>query len=109
MALETVTINGEQFRVHQYEPEYGMDAIGNPYWLGDDYLASDLTVLTPRARPDGKIYYEDRDIDCDEDMFVAFCTVPIIDGSIPVGVRHINGDKFDNTPENLTWIYDSVV
>ena len=105
MALETVLIGGELFRIHQTSPQYGIDNIGNPHFLGDDYRDTELEVLRPQFERDGEIYYEHSDLRMPENVFIAYCSVALKKGEKPDGIKHLDGDKFNNDPANLEWIY----
>lgn len=120
MALETVLIDGHQYRIHQVYDQYAIDAIGNPCFIGEDYLKEQIEVLTRdrELTDDGDIKYTFAvremdegfefilDITQTEDVFIAYCTVELEKDKIPSGVRHINGDKWDNCDDNLEWTYN---
>lgn len=105
MAIETVTIDGQQYWIHQLESSYASDCLGNPHYLGFDYLADDIVVLPPRVNEEGNIYYTHEKMEYLEDEFIAYCRVELKADGKPVSVAHLNGDKFDSTPENLEFIY----
>lgn len=118
MALETVKIKNDTYRIHQDFPSYGIDAIGNPMFLGDDYLDPELLSFDKNVSQDDQICYTfevtEKDFDgfqsCfditqSEDLFIAFCVLEIEDNKNPTGVIHKNGDKWDNSLDNLAWNY----
>ena len=107
MAIETVVIGGEKFFIHQTNPSYGVDEIGNPHYLGLDYLAIDLEILPPHVNKEGNIYYSHNSNNYIEDEFIAFCRIELSEDKSPISVIHKNGDKFDNTPENLDFVYEN--
>ena len=106
MTLETVSIGGDQYFIHQLHNSYAVDTIGNPHYLGEDYLQECVEVIPPRVNGEGNIYYTHNDMDSLEDEFIAYCRVELKTDSLPIAVCHENGDKFDCTPENLRFVYD---
>lgn len=121
MALEQVIIKGESYSIHQQFPAYGVDNIGNPYFLGDDYLEPELMAIDKALSKDGKVCFSFTvkqfdesegfvffvDVLQVEDEFIASCLVEIDDNKNPTGIRHKNGDEWDNTIENLEWKYEN--
>ena len=105
MSIERVVIGGDTFQIHQQLAEYGIDGIGNPHYLGEDYLADSIEVLRPYVTADGNIYYNHDGTDFAEDMFIAYCSVEIAEDMTPVSVKHKNGDLLDNSPQNLEFVY----
>lgn len=106
MPLETVKIGEQLYHIHQGDPRYGADEIGNPTYLGEDYFAEDIVVLPPRVDDKGNIYYEHNGIQVMEDMFIALCRVEIDSSKTPVDIQHIDGDDFNNEPSNLLFTYE---
>jgi hypothetical protein len=120
--LERVLIGDETYFVHQAFSEYGCDELLNPYFLGQDYLESEIYVLSrdKALSGEGDIQYTFEVILLDdngssqvtsithtEDIFIGYCTVELDDKKKPTGIHHVNGDKWDNCTENLQWIYST--
>lgn len=117
--LEKVFIAGQEYSIHQRFPAYGIDEIGNPHFLGDDYLNPELISIDKKPSDDGQPCYSftlkhfDReegfifwiDVTQAEDEFIASCLIEIDDNKNPTGVTHKNGDQRDNCIDNLEWEY----
>ena len=119
MALEKVSIKGQTYSIHQAFPSYGIDEIGNPYHLGEDYIDPELISIDKTLSKDGQPCYsftvkhfdEEEgfvfwvDITQAEDEFIASCLIEIEDDKNPTGILHKNGDQWDNCIQNLEWEY----
>ena len=118
MAIEKVLINSETYFIHQEFPAYGIDEIGNPMFLGEDYLKPELLSIDKSLSKEEQVCYtfEVNDFDPDgfkfcydvtqsEDYFIAYCSLEIEGTKNPTSLIHKNGDKWDNSPQNLAWDY----
>ena len=134
MALETVLITKretdlafdcipatQKFHIHQIYSEYGLDEIGNPYYLGDDYDIHQIEPLSYHVWKasdgdrfeHGEIFYsfdvwsdgKKKEVKMSEAEFSAYCLVELKRGEEVEGVRYKNGNKCDVTRGNLEWIY----
>ena len=117
--VEKVIIQGQEYSIHQKYPSFGIDEIGNPHCLGDDYLNPELISIDKALSKDGKVCYSFTvkhfdseegfvfwiDVTQAEDEFIASCIIEIDDTKITTGVTHKNGDEWDNCIENLEWKY----
>lgn len=104
-----VEINETRYWVNPIETEYGCDELGNLFYLGEDYL--DAIQLRSEVTDQGEFYFVHRDNNkrMREDLFICLCFNPYDKSNVPTEVRHIDGDKLNNTPSNLEWVFDEVI